>query len=408
MNATPTAMPVVFLLSSTGFADGANPAVTLGQGLPTEHNGLPIHYRWGSGVKIGHKYEHPSGKYEVDASAANVGKMERNFAKMKERGVSIPIVKDHKLTADNSMGGVYGTRRHNGWFQPLLGFYGDDELKTAQKNRISLGIKPHMKDGQGNDYDFAMEHVAVTPIPVVDNQPGLLAASRGEDGERPVLLLSAASTTPQRSQPMKPEHRKRLLACMSGVKGMSNDMDDENLMSLALDHHEKMMRDIPKAAAYNANLSRQNDELIEAVTSAQRTIDSLNLSRVEPNETAAIPDDNTCMLLSHAFDVELESVVTAGGADQACAEKIKALYIANGKPKVIALSREGDDITPHFSKLLAALKDNKPSSGATGVDQTGFQMSRQTPGGASNPDNAKAIRERMIEKASNGAKKKTA
>ncbi len=343
------------------------PAVTLGQGLPTDYNGLPIHYRWGHGVKIGEKYTHPTKGFTVDASSENVSKLEKHFRKMKERGVRVPIVKDHHLKADDAMGAVYDVRRKDGWFQPLLGFYGDDSLSTAQKNEISLGIKPHMKDGKGNDYDFALEHVAVTPIPVVNDQRGLLAASRGEDGERPVLTLSAASKTPERSKTMalKPEHRKMMLAHLAGAPGIKDDMDDDALMSRHLEEHGKMKTDIDKYKTYVAQADPHMKQMAmncsrlaeEAETEKKRADQAeMNLSR------AGGPRTDPEVLHERQLRVSTLGEKLIPRYTPANAKKIiETIVGAPGSPNVYTLSREEGQTDCFAAQLIDALIECGPA-----------------------------------------------
>ena len=167
-------------------------AVTLGQGLPAEHNGLPIHYRWVDSAVCG-EWQHPRTGEAVPINAARVGKWVANLKLALSRKVDVPAVKDHSEKADASLGAIYDARSKDDRLQLLAGFYGDDALGIAQRNKVSVGIDPNFKDSHGNSYGESIRHLAFTPVPVIHGQHGFIAASRGEPTEAVYLSLAPES-----------------------------------------------------------------------------------------------------------------------------------------------------------------------------------------------------------------------
>ena len=234
----------------------------------------------------------------VPATEENVGKAESSFARMKANGVNVPICLDHSLKAKDTYGRLMDLSRRDGWLEGTLQFIGDDALVIAARNELSVGIKPILRDGFKNEYPFAIEHVALTPIPVVPFQDGYqtLAASRAADGET-VFLLSSAPDNPPKEPVMaktslSPAHKQ---ACMehlkaSGEPGVTDDMDDDAATNKLLELHGKQHRDIDRLkAGATAMMSRAGVEIDwtgDGWPKMQESFD-LNLSRLETEKDEA-------------------------------------------------------------------------------------------------------------------------
>ena len=162
------------------------------ENLPKTHNELPVHWRWVKVAKAG-TYIHPTKR---DATGKNIvfpitlSRMDRwidTIRKARGRGVELPIVKDHKKTSDNSIGEFVDAKRVGDELYYHAGFYGDDALDIARRNKYSIGLLPsilpdgrkHPKrfvDSFGNDdYGEMPDHLATTPIPVMHGATGFSA-----------------------------------------------------------------------------------------------------------------------------------------------------------------------------------------------------------------------------------------
>lgn len=340
------------------------PAVTIGQGYPSTVNGLPAHYIWSQALKIGAKYTHPEKGYTVDASAANVKKIQKSFADQKANDVESPIVTDHKVLAKNTLGYLKDTRLKDGWLEVLMQVLGDDSLDTVRKNKISLGLKPKMKDSQGNVYEFGVEHCAATPIPLVNGQSELIAASRSTDGEKFYFLSRAAPNTPKGAR-MKADTKKRMMACLSasGVKNMSDGDDDDMMMSKLLDHHEAMQKDLSKAGPWMAqaadkmkNLSRENEELTARATSAEEQV--LTLSRADDEKEPNGVLFERSLRIAAAADSLLDR-----GYDAAIVTEVKSLAGTKENLNTLMLSRADDAEDCALARVIDIMKRARPAPG---------------------------------------------
>lgn len=355
--------------------------------MPTDIAGQNVHYKWVQGVKIGDHYEHPTKEnVKVDASAKNVSAMEKNYEAMKKNGVNVPIVADHSLKAKDAMGKVVGYRRRDGWWELLMQLIGDDALATAARNEVSVGIKPNMKDGHGNVYPgYTLEHLAITPIPVVPNQQGLLAASRDANGGKP-NLLTRVPTTPK-GAPMKADTKKRMMACLSasGVKNMSDGDDDDMMMSKLLDHHEAMQKDLSKAGPWMAqaadkmkNLSRENEELTARATSAEEQV--LTLSRADDEKEPNGVLFERSLRIAAAADSLLDR-----GYDAAIVTEVKSLAGTKENLNTLMLSRADDAEDCALARVIDIMKRARPAPGR-GEQAGQWNLSREnTQTGATAP-----------------------
>lgn len=148
-------------------------AVTLGQGLPKTINELPIHYKWMDAAYAG-QWKHPTKNIDVPINEKRIDQWVSNIKLSRSRGVNLPACKDHKETADNSLGEIFDARRNGERLELLIGYKGDDALKVAQRNYLSIGIDPDFKDSRGNKYGESIRHVAITPVPVIHGQTGFI------------------------------------------------------------------------------------------------------------------------------------------------------------------------------------------------------------------------------------------
>lgn len=276
----------VFYLSRTPDQAGEiQDAVTLGQGLPDKDElGNAIKYKWVPCAKIGAKYlatvKNPKtgalGKAVLNCSEPNVNQWMKAFDQKQKNGVKTPITKGHfNRTSDDGRGYIVGLKKNNGWLHANMKLIGEDAIRAAARNEVSIGVKSDYTDGIGREYGDAIEHMALTMFPVApgqsqaDQSNGLLAASRADSEDEPIVFnLSGADETtvpaePEKETPMSDKtalskaHRAKMCEMMSreGDADKMKDMDDESLMSRFADHHTKLLSDAQKLHA-NATVIR--------------------------------------------------------------------------------------------------------------------------------------------------------
>lgn len=385
---------------------GFRQTVTLGQNWPThrtlrvgsEDKSYPITYLDKDVIEEG-QYVHPRTGRVVHATRAQIKDWVSKFNQMSASGALEPGVPvDHSLNSRDNLGFVKAARaveftNPNNPNEKRLrlrlthAVIGEDAALIALRNRASLGIDPDYTDGRGKKWGSVIVHSAITPDPVVAGMGEFYASvtlSRGQQTEP--YLLSAKESLPMLTAELRTKFAK-----IVEVDPADTTVTDEVLLSRVATEFDNIERDMTD------EINPKLEELSRAVSDRESEIETLSRG-------PALPDENTLLLLSNSFRTEEESVVAAGGADQATITAVRGLFCPAGKPGAIALTRMGADITPVYSKLLQALKTNKPVT-PNGVDKTGIQLGRNQPGGGgSTSESAEAVKKRMIEKANAGGK----
>ena len=116
-------------------------------------------------------YSHPVEGWKMTVDTANMHYWVKTFQDMKANGVKVPILATHDFNdATDTMGYIDDMYIENNKLYAIHEFRGEKNIETALVNgQVSIGIKT-VKDGKGNEYKNAIQHVAITPTPVVPNQ----------------------------------------------------------------------------------------------------------------------------------------------------------------------------------------------------------------------------------------------
>jgi hypothetical protein len=346
------------LITLSANADKAAPAVITGQGLPPDRNGLKCHYYWRQAIADGEYADEDRG-VRVVVTAARRKAWETNFHRMREAGEEPPVTEDHEEKSRGTLGYVVGVRQNGKWLEELHQYLGDEARDIALKNKISVGIHPRYKTGNGVFIGDAIVHSGTTPRPVVPGQgEAVIAASRGPaDG---TILLSLAAPTPQESDMDLTALRKAI--------GAADTVPDADVIS--------------QAATKLATIPTLTTERDTARTELSR--------RPAADEfPAAIARGSVNVLHRQVELMAREGSITAEQATAA-----RDLIGTADKPNLLALSRTGADHPAE--KWLEVLALRKAGAKADGQSLTGEQvveLSRQAsidPTGATkDPDTAK-------------------
>jgi hypothetical protein len=151
-------------------------ASMLMESLPTEINGKPVHYKWRKVVKDG-ELVHPQKKWRLQVTPDRRASWETTFRQMSADGVRVPVVKDHKMSSESTLGYVYDVRNSGEWWEELHGYIGDESLDIATKNYLSTGLRFMNMAGNGKVYGEGIFHCATTPSPLQTGQPLQMEAS---------------------------------------------------------------------------------------------------------------------------------------------------------------------------------------------------------------------------------------
>lgn len=213
----------------------AMPAVTLGQGWPTEVNGLPAFYFWRQSIRDG-TYRHPTAGFELHIDHARRRKLEETFRRMKQNGVAVPVVLDHDESADKCRGYVVDVRQNGQWLEELHQYLGPDARDTALRNQVSLGIATNFKDGEGREYGEAIRHSALTPVPVVPGQGNAVGIAASSGQRSPAIEFILAADTHSKGGTRVPiEINEQQFARFKELLGGGDDVTAETVVAKLAD-----------------------------------------------------------------------------------------------------------------------------------------------------------------------------
>lgn len=375
-----------------------SPALTLGRGWPTEiklkvgdaDKSVPVTYLDKDLIEEG-QYVHPKTGRAVNASRAQLKDWVDKFHRMAGEGIEFGIPADHRMKAADNLGYVKDAKLVDVGGKTRLrlthALIGEDAAMLAVKNRASLGIDPDYIDAKGRKWGSAIIHSSITPDPVIFGMGSFTPTflSRGQEREAQMLFLSAQETphstvtifnhslppgkikpfpftTPERSNAMTPELRKRLEV----LAGVAEGTPDDVLLSRVADEAEKQQADMTEFAS-QITLSR------EAAATAERERDEAKGQLITLSREA--PEPNTEVLYERSLRVSdrLDSLVGAGYTRPGV-DKLKSILLGNADaPNVIALSRDAGTTTDCLAAQIADwATENRPAP-KTG-SQTGVQL----------------------------------
>ena len=159
-------------------------------------------------IRVG-TYIHPVHKWQLAVDEAKLSHWVETFKKMKEAGVTVPFVGvkdsgggDHTVNSSTTMSYVKDMFVADGVLSFTVEVDEKDKEFAKKINQVSIGTKGTFTDGKGNVYKDAIQHIALTPTPIVPGQEGFkeLALATGVDE---VLVLEEPEK-PSEKPPEKP------------------------------------------------------------------------------------------------------------------------------------------------------------------------------------------------------------
>jgi hypothetical protein len=133
-------------------------------------------------IRVGN-YVHPITGQKVDVPASRLSHWVQQFKRMSANGINIPIRDGHRGKA---LGWIDDMMEDGTQLDAVHNFPDEDGVKTARRYRgVSIGVKPVYKDCFGNIYKDVIDHIALTPEPVITGQGDFIALSRENEGNQP-------------------------------------------------------------------------------------------------------------------------------------------------------------------------------------------------------------------------------
>lgn len=141
------------------------------------------------------QWQHPATGQKFTIDDRWLDNAAAQFGKMKASGAKVPVPSGHSFSADDSRGWVSDIFRQGDSLYGMMEMVGDDGIAAAGRNDVSIYAEPEYKDAHGTVYPWAIQHVALTPVPVIPGMSGFVALSRdGIKSEVPIFELSTETT----------------------------------------------------------------------------------------------------------------------------------------------------------------------------------------------------------------------
>jgi len=143
-------------------------------------------------IRVGN-YVHPVTGQKVDVPASRLSHWVQEFKRMTSNGINIPIRDGHRGKA---LGWIDDMMEDGTQLDAVHNFPDQEGVTTAKRYRgVSIGVKPIYKDCFGNIYKDVIDHIALTPEPVITGQGDFIALSREDEGTQTDAAADGAGAT---------------------------------------------------------------------------------------------------------------------------------------------------------------------------------------------------------------------
>jgi hypothetical protein len=152
-----------------------------------------------------------------------------NFRRMRDNGVKVPIPLGHDFGHDNNRGWVTDLFVDGDSLVMACELFDQDVASLVARNDVSISAVPDFVDGKGKKYDYAITHVALTPIPLI---PGLadfvpIAASFGKEKKMTLDLKALGADIGIEAELTDGNAKELILAHVHEMKGKIGDATKE-------------------------------------------------------------------------------------------------------------------------------------------------------------------------------------
>jgi len=249
----------------------------------------------------------------------------KTFNQFRERGIDVPVPKDHSMDVEDSRGLVSAMEKRTD-SQGRVGLFGridfrdEEAAKLSVTAKVSIFVPPSYTDQHGNTYAHPIRHVALTDYPVINQLDGFIAASHITEGS---LVMSI----------------KKLAAAL-GVK-FDDDASDDTI-SAAI------------ATSFNS-LKSEVKTLKAAETATTTTTADPAATKDEPGVTAGHVSTPMLSMLDENRTNKLNALVEAGKITPAVAEDLRKQYCTS---EVLTLALTSETVSDGFDATIAALSKN--------------------------------------------------
>lgn len=321
-------------------------------------NGAPVKTYVKDLIRAG-DWVHPSTGEAFKVTNKDLDEWAAEFSRMQANGVKVHVPSGHTNEPDANRGYVVGMFREGDTLYGRIELIGEDAIAMASRTEVSIYVPESLKDGKGNEYRRPIEHVALTPVPVISGQGKFVpvSLSRGQV-EAPAYRLAQEFTM----NPMLVS-----LAKMCGI-----------------DPADKTDQDLHDAIAVKLNGMAQAD------TEKQKMESDLKCAREELAQAKKgdAPTDPTLLKLARDNRaMKIERLRLSGKLIPAQEAALKAAWTpADSKALALSLTPTADAM---FDGTIAAFDAFDPKILG---EQTKHVLSREVPGDNKPPSGEAAIK----------------
>lgn len=169
-------------------------------------------------MKVG-RFQMKNGK-SFDVTKDRITHWANVFNEMVQMKINVPACKDHICNAENTIGRVSEMEAVDNSLYAVFDFPRESDAEMARLNDVSIATRDNLVTGVGNFSD-AIEHIAITPQPVVPGMSGYsLVCSLGDISQ---VESSSASQQPKRDEVAKSSGYalQRAMEIVSGIFGVA-------------------------------------------------------------------------------------------------------------------------------------------------------------------------------------------
>jgi len=147
-------------------------------------------------------YIHPVYGWKMNVSESDLRAWAKAFGEMMANGVKVPVPDGHVWTALDNQGftrEMYVAKNEDGtwslyaWME-IVSQAAVDGIRDGSIDHVSIAVGQDVKDGLGNEYGSAIEHVCLTNYPVAHNTgdfaEGRFSVKDADGGQRDVFVFS--------------------------------------------------------------------------------------------------------------------------------------------------------------------------------------------------------------------------
>lgn len=307
-----------------GSDKGQMPSSLVAQmGLPTKIGDVPVFYFWKEMIRC-ENYKSRNGKTELGVTPSRMDNWIKNFKRMDQLEIGVPIVRDHSMSSKDARGYVVKMERRGTSLWGLHQFIGQDALEEGARNRISIGVFPEYTTGEGQKLGEVLFHSSLTPDPVATAQQSLpIAASSGR--QEGVVLLAATQLCQCGGNPMQisMEVTDEQLAAIRGL-GAPEETGDEGLIPWLIGYIEEWKSE-------KASMSpEKTQQMSETIKRKDKKIKDLTTQLSNANSALPRLDERTGFLLAESARSRKKAAVEAGAITPAVADELEKLLIGDG------------------------------------------------------------------------------